>query len=85
MVRSPTLKDRMSRLYSILFERINDSRIVSRTIGVPVIGIEFYIGKYDMLTKVLQGIIVAISGYLIYRIITFNESRTQEETLKRKI
>jgi hypothetical protein len=59
--------------------------IASRTIGVPVIGIEFYIGKYDMLTKVLQGIIVAISGYLIYRIITFNESRTQEETLKRKI
>ncbi|MGE0243042.1 MAG: hypothetical protein AB7P56_03860 [Nitrososphaeraceae archaeon] len=85
MVRSPTLKDRMSRLYSILFERINDSRIASRTIGVPVIGIEFYIGKYDMLTKVLQGIIVTISGYLIYRIITFNESRTQEETLKRKI
>jgi hypothetical protein len=59
--------------------------IASRTIGVPVIGIEFYIGKYDMLTKVLQGIIVTISGYLIYRIITFNESRTQEETLKRKI
>ncbi|HEX6673250.1 MAG TPA: hypothetical protein VF084_13540 [Nitrososphaeraceae archaeon] len=28
--------------------------IASRTIGVPVIGIEFYIGKYDMLTKVLQ-------------------------------
>ena len=59
--------------------------IASRTIGVPVIGIEFYIGKYDMLTKVLQGIIVTISGYLIYRIITFNESRTREETLKRKI
>jgi hypothetical protein len=59
--------------------------VASRTIGVPIIGIEFYIGKYDMLTKVLQGIIVVISGYLIYRIITFNESRTQEEIVKRKI
>ena len=40
--------------------------ITSRTIGVPIIGVEFYIGKYDILTKVLQGIIIAISGYLIY-------------------
>ena len=41
---------------------------LSRTVGVPVIGIEFYIGKYDIITKILQGIIVTISGYLIYRI-----------------
>ena len=54
----------------------------SRTIGVPIIGVEFYIGKYDMITKVLQGIIVAISGYLIYRIIT-NKSRKQEENIER--
>jgi hypothetical protein len=59
--------------------------IASRTIGVPIIGVEFYIGKYDMLTKVLQGVIIAISGYLIYHIIIFNKSRTQEEKiLKRK-
>ena len=58
--------------------------IASRTVGVPIIGVEFYIGKYDMLTKVLQGVIIAISGYLIYRIIAFNKSRTQEESLKRK-
>jgi hypothetical protein len=58
--------------------------IASRTVGVPIIGVEFYIGKYDMLTKVLQGVIIAISAYLIYRIITFNKSRTQEESLKRK-
>ena len=56
----------------------------SRTIGVPVIGVEFYIGKYDMLTKVLQGIIIAISGYLIYRKITLNTSRIQEKNLKNK-
>jgi hypothetical protein len=59
--------------------------ITSRTIGVPIIGVEFYIGKYDILTKVLQGIIIASSGYLIYHIIIFNNYRTQEEKiLKRK-
>jgi hypothetical protein len=56
----------------------------SRTIGVPIIGVEFYIGKYDILTKVLQGIIIAISGYLVYRKITLNKSRTQEKNLKNK-
>ncbi len=56
----------------------------SRTIGVPIIGLEFYIGKFDMLTKVLQGIIIAISGYLIYRKITINKSRIQEKNLKNK-
>ena len=56
----------------------------SRTIGVPVIGVEFYIGKYDILTKVLQGIIIAVSGYLVYRIVTLKKSRTQEKNLKSK-
>jgi hypothetical protein len=50
----------------------------SRTVGVPVIGIEFYIGKYDMITKVLQGVIIALSGYLIYRIMMGNK---QEEII----
>jgi len=50
----------------------------SRTVGVPVIGIEFYIGKYDMITKVLQGVIIAISGYLIYQIKTGSK---QEEII----
>ncbi len=52
----------------------------SRTIGVPIIGIEFYIGKYDIITKVLQGVIIAISGYLIYKIKTGNK---QEEILSK--
>ena len=53
----------------------------SRTMGVPIIGVEFYIGKYDMITKVLQGIIIAISGYLIYRIKTGN--RQQQDIMKK--
>lgn len=55
----------------------------SRTVGVPIIGVEFYIGKYDMITKVLQGIIIAISGYLIYRIMTTNSNRKKQETVKK--
>ena len=53
----------------------------SRTIGVPIIGVEFYIGKYVMITKVLQGIIIAISGYLLYEIM--KGSSRQEETIKK--
>jgi hypothetical protein len=54
----------------------------SRTIGVPIIGVEFYIGKYDMITKVLQGIIIAISGFLLYEIKKGSSSR-QEETIQK--
>ena len=37
----------------------------SRTIGVPIVGVEYYIGKLDMLSKVLQVIMIGISVYLI--------------------
>ena len=37
-----------------------------------------------MLTKVLQGIIVAISGYIIYRIITINRSITTRGDSKKE-
>ena len=40
------------------------------------------VDKIDMITKVLQGIIVAMSGYLVYRIMA-NRSK-QEETIKRR-
>ena len=39
--------------------------IASRTVGVPPIGIEYYIGKMDMTTKVLQVLISGLSVYLI--------------------
>ena len=53
----------------------------SRTVGVPIIGVEFYIGKYDMITKVLQGIIIVISCYLLYEV--KKGSSRQEETIKK--
>jgi len=39
--------------------------IASRTVGVPPIGIEYYIGKMDMTTKVFQVLISGLSVYLI--------------------
>jgi hypothetical protein len=37
----------------------------SRTIGVPIVGVEYYIGKLDMVSKALQVIMIGISVYLI--------------------
>ena len=37
----------------------------SRTIGVPLVGVEYYIGKLDMVSKVLQVIMIGMSVYLI--------------------
>jgi hypothetical protein len=37
----------------------------SRTIGVPLVGVEYYIGKLDMVSKVLQVIMIGMSMYLI--------------------
>ena len=37
----------------------------SRTIGVPIVGVEYYIGKLDMVSKALQVIMIGMSVYLI--------------------
>ena len=37
----------------------------SRTIGVPIVGVEYYIGKLDMVSKVLQVIMIGMLVYLI--------------------
>ena len=38
--------------------------IASRTVGVPIVGVEYYVGKLDMVSKVLQVIIIGLSIYL---------------------
>ena len=38
--------------------------IASRTVGVPIVGVEYYVGKLDMVSKVLQVIIIGLSLYL---------------------
>jgi hypothetical protein len=38
----------------------------SRTIGVPLVGVEYYIGKLDIINKVLEVIMIGMSAYLIF-------------------
>jgi hypothetical protein len=42
--------------------------IASRTVGVPIVGVEYYVGKLDMISKALQIIIIGLSIYLTFRI-----------------
>jgi hypothetical protein len=50
--------------------------IASRTVGVPMVGVEYYVGKLDMVSKALQVILIGLSLYLAFRIrrITVKES-----------
>ena len=40
--------------------------IASRTVGVPIVGTEYYIGKLDIFSKSLQVIIIGLSCFAIY-------------------
>src|ERR671918_1327088 len=51
----------------------------SRTIGVPLVGVEYYIGKLDIANKVLEVIMIGISVYLIFAI---RKTMTKEETIR---
>jgi hypothetical protein len=42
--------------------------VASRTVGVPVVGVEYYIGRLDMISKILQAVAVVLSGIAIYSI-----------------
>jgi hypothetical protein len=55
----------VSAVFSIIMIGIY---IASRTIGVPVVGIEYYVGKIDVVSKILQAAIIGLAGYLIFSI-----------------
>ena len=55
----------VSAVFSIIMIGIY---IASRTIGVPVVGVEYYVGKIDIVSKILQAAIIGIAGYLIFAI-----------------
>jgi len=40
--------------------------IASRTVGVPVVGIEYYVGKTDIVIKILQIVVIGLSAFAIY-------------------
>ena len=42
--------------------------IASRTIGVPIVGTEFYIGRLDWISKIVQILIISLSGIMLYKI-----------------
>jgi hypothetical protein len=51
----------------------------SRTIGVPLVGVEYYIGKLDMANKILEVIMIGISVYLIFAV---RNTMIKEETIR---
>ena len=40
--------------------------IASRTVGVPIVGAEYYVGRLDVISKVLQAIVIGISGFALF-------------------
>lgn len=42
--------------------------IASRTMGVPIVGVEYYVGRLDIISKILQVIVIGISIFAIYGI-----------------
>ena len=42
--------------------------IASRTVGVPIVGVEYYVGKLDMISKILQVIVILLSFVGLYKI-----------------
>jgi hypothetical protein len=56
--------------------------IASRTVGVPIVGVEYYVGRLDILSKILQVIVIGLSCFAIHNmkkqksISTENRSRT---------
>jgi hypothetical protein len=41
--------------------------IASRTVGVPIVGVELYVGKLDMISKVLQSVVIVLSFAGLYK------------------
>lgn len=42
--------------------------IASRTVGVPIVGVELYVGKLDVISKILQVMVIALSIVSMYKI-----------------
>jgi magnesium-transporting ATPase (P-type) len=40
--------------------------IASRTVGVPIVGVEYYVGRLDVISKVIQVIVIGISGFTLF-------------------
>jgi hypothetical protein len=47
--------------------------VVSRTIGLPLVGVQEDIGSVDMISKILQGAVIACAIYLLYSMSQFKK------------
>jgi hypothetical protein len=45
--------------------------VASRSVGVPVVGVEYYVGRIDVVSKILQVIAITLSGIAVYNIRKF--------------
>jgi hypothetical protein len=41
--------------------------IASRTVGVPIVGVEYYVGRLDVISKIIQVIVIGISGFALFK------------------
>ena len=42
--------------------------IASRTVGVPIVGVEYYVGKLDVISKIFQVVVITLSFVGLYKI-----------------
>jgi len=42
--------------------------IASRTVGVPIVGVEYYVGKLDVISKIMQIVVIALSVVGLYKL-----------------
>ena len=42
--------------------------IASRTVGFTIVGVELYIGKLDIISKIMQIMVISLSVVAMYRI-----------------
>jgi len=81
------LKNKNPYMVSAVFSTIMIGiYVASRTIGVPVVGVEYYIGRIDIVSKILQAAIIGIAGYLIFSIrsMCIKEQGISERSDRRK-
>jgi hypothetical protein len=45
--------------------------VASRTVGVPVVGVEYYVGRLDLISKGLQAVAIVLSVIAIHNIRKF--------------
>lgn len=43
--------------------------VASRTIGVPIVGVEYYVGRLDLISKIFQAAVIVLSGIAVHAVL----------------